>query len=160
MQVRSARPTSITALAVMVFVLASLSLFTGLAAMLFGFVAADYSALAATILLLFGPIVFVFGILEIAYGIGFLEGKRWSWTMGLVVAVTSLISSIAVIGLSLTWLSMTTSLVDDIAFAVIVYLPFIAIIPITTSSATILLLTRPRAKAFFGEHPRPEGTVP
>ena len=120
---------------------------TGIAGMGLGaLVLGDYSSLSATILLVLGIIVFVFGLLEIVYGVGFLHGEGWSWTLAMVIAVASLVSSIAVLGLPAAVRSA-----DSIFLTVIEIISLIAIIPIITSSVTIYGLTRPQVKAFFGK---------
>jgi len=123
------------------------------------FIVGDYSSLGAAILLVLGTVVFVFGILEIIYSIGFMEGKGWSWTLGVVVAVVSLVSSIGVIGITLIvspGLTAITGLANEIVAAVLIIISMIAIIPIITSSVTIFGLTRRNVKAFFGKSPRPQ----
>jgi len=87
-------------LAALAITLGILSVIARLAVVLSVFIVADYSGLAATILLILGAIVFLFGTLEIAYGRGFLEGKGWSWTLSMIIAVVSLVSSIGVIGIT------------------------------------------------------------
>ena len=90
MQGGTSRPTSVTGLAVLAIILGVLSILTGIAGVGLGaLVVGDYSSLAATILLTLGTIVFVFGILEIVYGVGFLQGNGWSWTLAMVVAMVS-----------------------------------------------------------------------
>jgi len=160
MQVRSARPTSVTVLVVLAFVLGILSIIGGLAGIGLGaLVVGDYSSLAATILLDLGVVVFVFGILEIVYGVGFLEGKGWSWTLGMTIAVVSLVASFSVIGIAAVagpGLVAITDPANIIASAVLSTTSIIAIIPIMTSSLTIYLLTRPDVKEFFGKRRRPQ----
>jgi hypothetical protein len=149
MQAGSPRPKSVKVLIVLAFVLGALSIITGLAGVWLGaLVVGDYSSLAATILLILGAIVFVFGIVEIVYGVGFLRGSPWSWTVAMVVALVSLVSSITV--LLLPTIGGTT----DVIVLVVLYSIFsIAFIPILTSLVTIYLLTRPNVKAFFGRGP-------
>jgi hypothetical protein len=153
MQAESHRPTSVKVLIVLAFILGALSIVTGITGILLGAqVVGDYSSLAATILLLLGAIVFLFGILEIVYGVGFLQGNGWSWTLAMVVAVVSLVSSIAVLGLQAIGVS------TDVVVLVVLYtISAIALIPLMTSSLTIYLLTRPNVKAFFGRGPAATG---
>jgi hypothetical protein len=135
----------------------------GGAGVLLGTGLAYYSRLGATILGILGTVVFVFGILEIVYGVGFLEGKQWSWTLGLVVAFVSLVSSIGVIGLiAIIAPGLTTPnvLANVITLDVLIIISMTAIIPVITSSVTIHVLTRARVRAFFGKGSRPEAIVP
>jgi hypothetical protein len=160
MQVRSPRPTSVTALVVLAFILGILSITTGLAGIGLGaLVVWEYSGLGATVLLILGTVVFVFGILEIAYGVGFLEGKKWSWTLGMIIALVSLVSSIGVIGITVIavpGLTSITGLANEITGGVLIIISMIAVIPIITSSVTLYLLSRPHVKAFFGKAPAPQ----
>ena len=78
-QVRARRPATVTILVILSIIVAILSLILGVAGVVLGvFVVGDYSGPAEIILLILGTVVFVFGILEVAYGVGFLEGKRWA----------------------------------------------------------------------------------
>jgi hypothetical protein len=160
MQVGSPRPTSVTLLAVLAITLGILSLLSGLAGVVLGvLIVVYYSGLAATILLFLGTIVFLFGILEIVYGLAFLKGKGWSWTLGMIIAVVSLVSSIGVIGITaiaVPGLTAITGPADVIASAELVIISMIAIIPIITSSVTIYGLTRRNVKVFFGKGPEPQ----
>lgn len=149
MLVGTSRPTIVTGLAALAIILGVLSILTGSAGVgLSVLVVRDYSRLAATILLTLGTIVFVFGILEIVYGVGFLEGARWSWTLGIIVAVVSLVSSIAALVLP-----AAVGSTDVIVLGVIGTISVMAIVPMATSSVTIYFLTRPNVKAFFGRSP-------
>lgn len=126
------------------------------------FVVGDYSSLGATILLVLGTVVFVFGILELIYSIGFLEGKGWSWAMGMVVAAVSLFLSIGLISFVVLSIELAgpigtsgppvaSSPSDFIAWFILFTIAGIAVIPPIPSSVTIILLTRPHVKAFFGK---------
>src|SRR5690349_21958228 len=124
------RPTSVTLLAVLAFILGALSVIIGLVGMGLGvFIIVDFSSLAATIIVSLGTVVFSFGLLEIVYGVGFLEGKTWSWTLGLIVAVVSLVSSIVIVGTTAALdleVTATTSPIDTIAVAELGIISFIA----------------------------------
>jgi hypothetical protein len=155
------RPTSVTLLAVLAFILGALSVIIGLAGIALGlFIIVDFSSLGATIIVSLGTVVFSFGLLEIVYGVGFLGGKTWSWTLGLIVAVVSLLSSIFVIVGTIVLIDLEvtpiTSPIDTIAVAELVIISFIAIIPIITSLVTIYGLTRQNVKAFFRKGPWPQ----
>jgi len=160
-QVRPRRPATVTILAVLSIIVAVSSLVLGVAGVVLGaFVVGDYSGLGAIILLVLGTVVFAFGILEIIYSIGFLEGKGWSSTLGMTIAVVCLVSSIGVIGITAIagpGLTANTSPDNVIVLPELIIISTIAIIPITTSSVTIILLTRPHVKAFLGNTPAPQG---
>jgi hypothetical protein len=160
MKVGSPRPTSVTLLAVLAITLGILSVLAGLAGVVLGvLVVAYYSGLAATILLFLGTIVFLFGILEVVYGFAFLKGKGWSWTLGMIIAVVSLVSSIGVVGITAIagpGLAVTTNPDNVIVLPELIIISMIAIIPIITSSVTIYGLTRANVKVFFGKVPEPQ----
>ena len=141
-RVRARRPATVTILAILSIIVAILSLILGVAGVVLGvFIVGDYSSLGAAILLVLGTVVFVFGILEIIYSIGFMEGRGWSWTLGVVVAVVSLVSSIGVIGLTAIIapeLTIPNVLANVITLDILVIISLMAIIPIITSSVTIL----------------------
>jgi hypothetical protein len=139
----------------MSFILGALSMLLGLAGVVIGLFTLEYlSLLAETLLLGLATAVVVCGILEIAYGIGFLDGRGWSWTLGMIVAVVSLVSSIVLIGLSVIALP-----IDSLALFVISISRWIAIVPLITSSVTIYTLTRTHVKVFFGKAPLPSDSV-
>ena len=162
MQVGTSRPESIKGLAVLAIILGVLSILTGIAGVGLGaLVVGDYSSIAANILLTLGTVIVAFGILEIVYGVGFLQGSGWSWTLAMVVAVVSLVSSIGVFALpDIVDLRLTafTGSTDPITLAVLIIIAQIAIVPIITSSVTIYLLTRPNVKAFFRRGPAAPGS--
>jgi len=151
MRVGTPRPTNVTVLAVLAIILGVFSILSGLEAILLGFVVAPYVGFAGTFLLGLGPVGFVSGLLGIVYGIGFLKRKGWSWTLGMVVAFVSLVSSIVLIGLL-----FTSSPVEVIGSFVAFLFSLTAFISVTTSSVTIFFLTRPHVKAFFGRGPATE----
>jgi len=159
-QVRPRRPATVTILIVLSIIVAVSSLALGVAGVVLGtFVVGDYSGLGATVLLTLGTVVFAFGILEIIYSIGFLEGKGWSWTLGMTIAVVSLVSSIGVIGITAIagpGLTANTSDVYEIVLPELIIISMIAIIPIITSSVTMYGLTRRNVKVFFGKGPEPQ----
>jgi hypothetical protein len=154
MKAGSPRPTSVTTLVVLTIILAVLSILTGLAGVVIGALAVDYiSTLADSILLDLGAVIVGFGILEIVYAVGFIDGKGWSWTLGMIIAIVSLVSSLGLIGLS-----AIAGPFDSIALFEVILIDFIAIIPIVTSAVTVGILTRPRVKAFFGKGPAAMGS--
>ncbi len=121
MQPKPKRPTGVTVLAILELLggLAGL----GAGAILIGNSSALYSAL--------GGLALIFGILSLVLGIGFLGGKRWAWTLGIVVGVLNIITSIAE-----SAIGMYGDIVGIIFPIIIIY-----------------YLMRPHVKAFFGKGP-------
>ena len=71
----------------------------------------------------------VVGILYLVTGIGFLQGARWGWVMGLIVSVLALVRNV----------------IEAIQGGVIFAIPGILVALII-----IYYLTRPKVKEFFG----------
>jgi hypothetical protein len=93
---------------------------------------ASYNLTSATIgvlLGIFGAVILILGLLYLVMGIGFLGGKGWAWTLGMIVAVLSLIIDIP----SAIFFGPTNVLGIIIAIIILYY------------------LTRTRVKAFFGK---------
>jgi len=114
--------------------LAAGALFIGIAALASSSLAAQYPALGsisgiASILYALGAVALILGIISIIVAIGFLGGKGWAWTLGIVVSVINIIVSIVetIIGFS--------SNIVGIIFSIII----------------IYYLMRPHVKAFFGK---------
>ena len=140
MQPKPARPTGVTVLAVLdilgfVFGLLGGIALIGVAALSTSALATSYPGLssisgAASLLYALGAVVLIFGILSLIVAIGFLGGKGWAWTFGIVVGIISIVISIveAVI------LGASTNVVGIIFQIIIIY-----------------YLTRPHVKAFFGK---------
>jgi hypothetical protein len=141
MQPKPKRPTGVTVLAILdilggIVGLAAGALFIGIAALASSSLAAQYPALGtisgiASILYALGALALVLGLISIVVAIGFLGGKGWAWTLGIVVSVINIIVSIVetVIGFS--------SNIVGIVFSIII----------------IYYLMRPHVKAYFGKGP-------
>lgn len=106
---------------------------------------AGYSGLAslgagtiATLLIIFGAVLLILGILYLVVAVGFLGGKGWGWTLGLVVSVISIISNIAQIA------SGNVSSAFGLIIGIII----------------LYYLTRPHVKAFFGKGPTSATSMP
>ncbi len=155
MQVGTPRPTTVTVLVVLAFILGILSIIIGVAGAALGALVGPYSDLAETILVTLGIVLLVLGILYISYAVGFLSGRTWSWTIGIIVAVFGIVSDLALIGLA----STAPRSPDEAVNAVIGGVGFSATINTVTiilNLVTIYALTRPRVKRFFGKGPRPQ----
>jgi hypothetical protein len=125
MQPKPKRPTGVTVLAI-------LEILGGLAGLGVGAVLIGN---ASVLLYALGALAAVFGILALVLGIGFLGGKGWAWTLGIVVGVLNIITSL-------------------VQAAVGYYSDIIGIIfPIII----IYYLMRPHVKAFFGKGPAVAG---
>ena len=139
MQPKPKRPTGVTVLAILdilggIVGLAAGALFIGIAALASSTLAAQYPALGSisgivSILYALGAVALILGIISIIVAIGFLGGKGWAWTLGIVVSVINIIVSIVetIIGFS--------SNIVGIIFSIII----------------IYYLMRPHVKAFFGK---------
>ena len=142
MQPKPSRPTGVTVLAILdilggIFGLLGGAALIGVAALSTSSLASQYPGLstisgAASLLYALGALALVFGLLALVIAIGFLGGKGWAWTFGIVVGIISIVVSIAEIAL----LGSTTNVVSIIFQIIIIY-----------------YLTRPHVKAFFGKGP-------
>jgi hypothetical protein len=89
----------------------------------------------STLLYALGALALIFGILGFVLGIGFLGGKGWAWTLGIVVGILNIIVSIAQ-----TAIGFSSSIIGIIFPIIIIY-----------------YLMRPHVKAFFGKGPAMAG---
>src|SRR5713101_1346167 len=135
------RPLGVTILAV-------LAILVGIFGLLAGVAIIGLSALISTSTLLavgggilsglgliIGGIVVVFSLVWLAVGFGFLNGKGWAWSLGMVFSVLSILGAIA-----FTALGSYGSIVGVILWGMMIY-----------------YLTRTRVKSFFGKGP---GIIP
>src|SRR5437764_5580045 len=94
---KPSRPVGITILAV-------LEILMGIVGLLASLVIIGFSALFATlptvgplvgaIGLVIGGVVLFFSIIWLATGVGFLHGRGWSWTLGMIFSILSLLGAI------------------------------------------------------------------
>ncbi|HZD13138.1 MAG TPA: hypothetical protein VE177_06440, partial [Candidatus Binatus sp.] len=109
MQPKPHRPTGVTVLAVLAIIGGLAAVAGGALLLAAGAIvgtlnlSATYPQLAAynlttsTIAVLFeifGVVALVLGILDLALGIGFLGGKGWAWTIGIIVSVINIVTAI------------------------------------------------------------------
>ena len=139
MQPKPPRPTGVTVLAVLDILGGIVGLGFGallllVAALSSSSLATQYPALStisgiSTYLYALGALSLILGILAIVIAIGFLGGRGWAWTLGIVTGIISIVISIAeaVLGFS--------SNIVGIIFQIII----------------IYYLTRPHVKAYFGK---------
>ncbi len=147
---KPSRPTGVTVLAILSILAAIAFLFSGVVLIGLGLVVgtyasseltsalttAGYSGLAslgagtiAAILTVIGVVVLVLGILYLAVGVGFLGGKGWAWTLGMIGYIIGIVLNII-----------------QIAFG-----SFSSAIGLIIGIIIVYYLTRPRVKAFFGK---------
>ncbi len=142
MQPKPKRPTGVTVLAILE-ILGGLAGLVGGAALI-GVAAlvssSDFATLypqlagigsVSTLLYALGALALIFGILGLVLGIGFLGGKGWAWTLGIVVGILNIVVSIAE-----TAIGFSSNIIGIIFPIIIIY-----------------YLMRPHVKAFFGKGP-------
>ena len=130
---RPSRPVGITILAV-------LEVLIGIVGLLASLLIIGFSALFATlptvgpllgaIGLVIGGVVLFFSIIWLATGVGFLHGRGWSWTLGMIFSVLSLLGAIGALTIGL----ITGGVGGLIFWGLMLY-----------------YLTRTHVKAFFGK---------
>jgi hypothetical protein len=146
MQPKPKRPTGVTVLAILEILggLAGLgggAVLIGVAALVSSSnIATLYPQLAgigsvSTVLYALGALALIFGILGLVLGVGFLGGKSWAWTLGIVVGVLNIIVSLVETGIGFY------SDIIGIIFPIII----------------IYYLMRPHVKVFFGKGPAMAG---
>src|SRR5213080_3422230 len=144
------RPTGVTILAILAILAAIFLLFTGAVLIGLGLVigtyaasqitsslaAAGYPGLAslgagtiAAIITAIGAVFLILGLLDVAVGVGFLGGKGWAWTLGMIVSIIGIVLDVVQIGFG-----AYSNVLGLIIGIIIVY-----------------YLTRPHVKAFFGK---------
>jgi hypothetical protein len=133
MMQRPSRPAGVTILAVLEILIGIIGLLASLAIIGLSALASTIPAiggLVGTIGLAVGGVALFFSVIWLATGIGFLHGRGWAWTLGMVFSVLSLLGSVAV---------LAVGLVTD------------AIIGIFFWSLMLYYLTRSHVKVFFGK---------
>ena len=104
MMQRPSRPVGITILAV-------LEILIGIVGLLASLVIIGFSALFSTLPtvgtllgavgLIIGGVVLFFSIIWLATGVGFLHGRGWSWTLGMIFSILSLLGAIGALTIGL-----------------------------------------------------------
>jgi hypothetical protein len=130
---RSSRPVGITILALFEILIGIVGFLASL--LIIGFSALfstlpKVGALLGTIGPVVGGIVLFFSLIWLATGAGFLHGRGWSWTLGIVFSVLSLIGAIGALTIGL----ITGAIGGIIFWGLMLY-----------------YLTRTRVKVFFGK---------
>jgi len=150
MQPKAPRPTGVTVLAVLAILAAIGLLFFGSALIGLGLLlgtltasvditnaitTAGYPGLASlgvgtisALIIALGAVFLILGILYLTVGVGFLGGKRWAWTLGIIVSVIGIVLNIIqLIGGN-----------------------YSGVVSLIISLLIIYYLTRPHVKVFFG----------
>src|SRR6266851_3581975 len=104
MSQRPSRPIGIAILAVFEILIGIVGLLASLA--IIGFSALfstlpRVGALVGTIGLVIGGVVLFFSLIWLATGAGFLHGRSWSWTLGIIFSILSLLGAIAALTIGL-----------------------------------------------------------
>src|SRR5438128_11058478 len=104
MMQRPSRPVGIT-------ILAALEILIGVVGLLASLVIIGFSALFSTLPkvgsllgavgLVVGGVVLLFGVIWLATGVGFLHGRGWSWTLGMIFSALSLLVGIGALRIGL-----------------------------------------------------------
>jgi len=147
---KTLRPTGVTILAVLSIIAAIAFLLGGAVLIGLGLVIGTYAASQVTsslatagfsglaslgagtiaaIITAIGAIALILGILYLAVGVGFLGGKGWAWTLGIIVSIIGIVLDVVQIGFG-----AYSNVLGLIIGIIIVY-----------------YLTRPDVKAFFGK---------
>jgi hypothetical protein len=148
MQPKPKRPTGVTVIAVLNILggLAGLGLgaiFIAAGALASSSLATQYPTLSSisgisSILYAVGALALIIGILSIVVAVGFLGGKGWAWTLGIVAAVIGI-----VVGIVEVVIGFLTDVIGIIFQIIILY-----------------YLMRPHVKAFFGKGPAMASAMP
>lgn len=137
MMQRHSRPAGVTILAVLQILIGVVGLLGSLAIVGLSALASaipTIGVLVGTIGLVIGGIALFFSVIWLATGVGFLHGRGWAWTLGMIFSVLSLLGAIAAFAIGL----LTDGIVGFIFWTILLY-----------------YLTRNHVKAFFGK-----GTMP
>ena len=151
MQQKLKRPTGVTILAVLAILGAIGLLFSGAVliglGLLLGTLAASvditnainnagYPGLSSlgvgtisALIIVLGAVILILGILYLAVGVGFFGGKRWAWTLGIIVSVIGIVLGII-----------------QVAFG-----NYGSVLSLIISLLIVYYLMRPHVKAFFGK---------
>jgi hypothetical protein len=119
------RPVGVTIVSVLAIIgggiqlLASLG-YLGFTALRTSLILGTVSGITPTMILGTGVLSVLIGVLAIAFGIGALSLKTWSWLTGLIVWGTSLL--ISVVQLAVTGVAFVPVVSGIIAVAILVYL--------------------------------------
>lgn len=101
---RRSRPAGVTILAILEILIGIVGLLASLAIIGLSALASTLPAiglLVGTIGLVIGGIALFFSIIWLATGVGFLHGRGWAWTLGMIFSVLSLLGAVAALAIGL-----------------------------------------------------------
>src|SRR6267143_2376904 len=130
---RPSRPVGITILAILEILIGIVGLLASLAIIGFSALLSTLprvGSLLGTFGLIIGAVVLFFSIIWFATGAGFLHGRGWSWTLGMIFSVLSLLGAIGALTIGL----ITGGVGGLVFWGLMLY-----------------YLTRTHVKAFFGK---------
>ena len=133
---KPSRPLGITFLAIIQILIGVLGLLVSIAIIAFSALLTTLptiGTLASTVGLVIGGVFLFFSLIWLATGVGFLHGKGWAWTLGMIFTVLSILGA--------AYVSFTG--VYQAGYALVFWI------------IMIIYLTRSHVKVFFGK-----GTVP
>ena len=133
MMQRPSRPTGITILAILEILIGIIGLLASLAIIGLSALASTLPSiglLVGTIGLVNGGVFLFFSLVWLATGFGFLHGKGWSWILGMIFSILSILGAVGALTAGL----ITGGIVGIFFWGFLVY-----------------YLTRTHVKAFFGK---------
>jgi len=136
MMQKPSRPLGITFLAIIQILIGVFGLLISLAIIAFSALLSALpavGALASTVGLVIGGVFLFFSLIWLATGVGFLHGKGWAWTLGMIFTILSILGA--------AYVAFTG--VYQASYALVFWI------------IMIIYLTRSHVKVFFGK-----GTIP
>ncbi len=136
MMQKPSRPLGITFLAIIQILIGVLGLLVSIVIIAFSALLTTLPAigtLASTVGLVIGGVFLFFSLIWLATGVGFLHGKGWAWTLGMIFTILSILGA--------AYVAFTG--VYQAGYALVFWI------------IMIIYLTRSHVKVFFGK-----GTVP
>ena len=130
---RPSRPAGVTILAILEILIGIVGLLSSLAIIGLSARASTLptiSSLVGTIGLVIGGVALFFSIIWLATGVGFLHGRAWAWSLGMIFSVLSLLGAVAALAIGL----ITGGIVGAFFWLLMLY-----------------YLTRNHVKVFFGK---------
>jgi hypothetical protein len=130
---RPSRPIGVTILAVLEILIGIVGLLASLAIIGLSALVSTLPAiglLAGTIGLVIGGVALFFSTIWLATGVGFLHGRGWAWSLGMIFSVLSLLGAVAALAIGL----ITGGIIGAFFWSLLLY-----------------YLTRNHVKIFFGK---------
>src|SRR2546429_4499545 len=133
MMQKPSRPLGITFLAIIQILIGVLGLLVSIAIIAFSALLTTLptiGTLASTVGLVIGGVFLFFSLIWLATGVGFLHGKGWAWTLGMIFTILSILGAVGALTIGL----ITGGIVGIFFWSLMIY-----------------YLTRTHVKAFFGK---------